>query len=282
MQNSRLRKQTTYWAISTAAVLVTAFVLVQPLQSTLAEVTIEEIVLKNCVYNDSKDPQAPPSHRQPDDPLSMNTVVINGNNANGGGVAKTVHAEKQIFRCNTTQGNQPVIVDLTIVAEIYENMTLVGGLPQAPIRKQAEAITCIKDAIIVLVYGCTSKKIPIGNTPVANCEELSVSHPQEMNTVNRKKVVKTIIAQKEVFRCNFNDDPPGEHDNPPNDTILNDKKVDVVLFEEIWEDMTKLGPFNQLNPNLGDPVIKKEFESMTCVIKIDTANAETCMFTQHV
>lgn len=271
MLNAKLRKQTTYWAISTAAILVTAFVLVQPMQATVAEVSIEEIVLTNCEYNDNRDTWAPANERQPDDPVSMNTVVINGNNNNGGGVAKTIHAEKQIFRCDTNQGELDVIVDLTIVAEIYENMTLVGGLPQPPIRKQAEAITCIKGATTTVVYGCTWKKIPIGNTPVSVCEELAVSHPQEMNTVNRKKIVKTIIAQKEVFRCIYNNMDP-----------MDDKKVDVVLFEEIWENLALLAPPPQLNPSFGDPVIKKEFESMTCVIHIFTANAETCMFTQHI
>jgi hypothetical protein len=183
------------------------------------------------------------SDRQPEDPISMNTVRNNN-------IAKTIHAEKQIFECTLEQGDIPVIVDVTIIAEIYEDMNT-----QTIIKKDALTITCIKEESQATLIQCESSIPDEEIVPVRNCTEDSIEHPQEMNTVNKGSIVKTIEAQKEVFLCTLDDGTR--------------KKVDVVLFTEIWENLGLL-------PN--NPVVKHTFESMRCIILIDEAEVESCKF----
>ena len=228
------RKQKYYISV---AFLVTALVLVQPIYSYAAKV--EAIPgFDNCKLVSSQTLLAV------GDPISMNTVRAKD-------IAKTIHVEKEIFECLLIQGDLPVIVDLTTIAEIYENMT-----SKSIIRKQAEVVTCIKDPKQADVIGCSmtipsTNAVPVGSKCVAIND---FANPQEMNTVNKGKIVKTIEAQKEVFYC----------------WVGNvEKKVDVVIFKEIWEDVSKL-------PN--DPVISESFEKFRCVVKIDTASVESCVF----
>jgi hypothetical protein len=139
------------------------------------------------------------------------------------------------------QGGLPVIVDVTIIAEIYENMTT-----QQIVRKQVEVVTCMKQAAGAVLIGCSSGSIP--TIPVAvgtNCSEEFIPHPQEMNTVSKGKIAKTIEAQKEVFLC----------------TLAGglQKKVEIVVFADTWEDLSKL-PKN--------PVIKKTLESLRCIVLV--------------
>jgi|GEM_PF-2863244 len=191
------------------------------------------------------------SSEQPEDPISMNTVR-NGN------IVKTIHAEKQIFDCSLEQGDIPVIVDVTIFADIYEDMST-----KSVISKQVQVATCTKDEDIAVVIDCevttpSTTPVPVGT----GCEELSdITHPQEMNTVNKGDTVKTIEAQKEVFLCILD-----------GSTI---KKVDLIVFTEIWEDLGKL---KQAAPQ--DPLVKKTFESMRCVVLTNTATVESCKFSQ--
>ncbi len=182
---------------------------------------------------------------QPKDPISMNTIRNNG-------IAKTIHAEKQIFSCFLEQGDIPVIVDITIVAEIYQDMNT-----QSIIKKDVLAITCVKLPTQGAVLECESSAPTGGIAPVKNCDEFPISHPQEMNTVNKGSIVKTIESQKEVFQCNL--DNKGVYD----------KKVDLVLFTEIWENLNKL-------PD--DPIVKKTFLSFRCVVNLDAAEVESCRF----
>ncbi len=180
---------------------------------------------------------------QPEDPISMNTV----RNKN---IAKTIHAEKQIFDCVLPQGNLPVIVDVTIIGEIFEDMDT-----KSIIKKQAQVITCTKDKLDGTVLGCDATTPTTNPTvPMRNCNEFLVQHPQEMNTVNKGNIVKTIESQKEVFLCNIG---AGAF-----------KKVDIVLFTEIWENLS----------NLSSPIIKVEFEAMRCVLNLGVAEVETCRF----
>ncbi|MGH9922736.1 MAG: hypothetical protein ACRD38_08295, partial [Nitrososphaerales archaeon] len=61
---------------------------------------------------------------------------------------------------------------------------------------------------------------------------------------------------KSIFFCDLdNDDNTGSTDSHPNSG--SEKKVDQVIFTEIWEDL-------ELLPN--DPVVKKEFLAFTCVV----------------
>ncbi|MGH9921520.1 MAG: Ig-like domain-containing protein, partial [Nitrososphaerales archaeon] len=213
-------------------------------RSDTVNVTVINRTLENCSLG-----------VQPDDPIAMNTV-------RSGQIAKTIHAEKQVFDCALEQGSIPVRVDLTIIAEIYENM-----VTQAVINKQTQVMTCIKEPTRGDLIGC-SNEVPLTDiVPLRNCSEESVRHPQEMNSVNKGTIVKTIEAQKEVFLCDIDNNVNTGSPAP------NEKKVDLTVITEIWEDLNKLNS----NPPL-DPVIKKTFESFRCIVDLETATVESCKF----
>ncbi|MGH9877589.1 MAG: hypothetical protein ACRD5H_08120 [Nitrososphaerales archaeon] len=237
-----------YLAISAAALLVTAFVMVQPAMQTAYAVGIEGLpAYDDCDLEDS-----------PEDPISMNTV-------RSGSIVKTIHAEKEIFECFLDQGNLPVIVDVTTYLEIYENID-----DREVIETNAVATTCIKDAFTATVIDCESYKV--STSPVfvgSNCgEETEITHPQEMNTVTKGKIAKTIEAQKEVFECELPDNCDEEVD-------CVDKKVDIVLFTEIYEDLNT------------QEVLEVKFLSARCVVLDNDSNTsgdlqdafvESCIF----
>ena len=200
----------------------------------------------------------------PSDPISMNTVR-NGN------IVKTIHAEKEVFLCLLKQGDIPVIVEMTIIGEIFEDMTTTKI-----IKKQAEVITCMKLRATGGIVGCKMETPPTGFTPKLNCDdsvyiilsnvkmpltlfgiELLPTHPQEMNTVSKNKTVKTIESQKEIFLCDI---------DQSNDLLaigiifpFNEMKVDLVVFTDIWEDLGNL-PTN--------PTVKTEFLGLSCEISL--------------
>ena len=189
---------------------------------------------------------------QHEDPIDMNTVVSKN-------IAKTIHAEKHIYDCSLEQGDIPVIADMTIIAEIFEDMDT-----KSIIKKQVFVITCIKEPESVTVIGCHSDIPETDVAIVRNCSEEQISHPQEMNTVTKGSIVKTIDAQKEIFKCTLSFDPFTF------EPIVR-KKVMVVLFTEIWEDV-------RLLPN--NPIIKIIVESMRCTIDESTPfpTVESCEF----
>ncbi|MFY3740131.1 MAG: hypothetical protein HMLIMOIP_000556 [Candidatus Nitrosomirales archaeon] len=201
-------KRLKYSGITLGTFLVMAFVLVQPTMNQANAVGLEGLPgYDNC--------QLLVVNNQPEDPISMNTV-------RSGNIVKTIHAEKEIFSCFLDQGNLPVIVDVTTYIEIYENID-----DREVIETNAVATTCLKDQFTAAVIDCESYDIPTSPVFVGNsCEEIGnefITHPQEMNTVTKGKLAKTVEAQKEVFLCQLN-----------NDTF---KKVDIVLFTEIYEDL---------------------------------------------
>lgn len=200
---------------------------------------------------------------QPEDAVSMVTIK-------SGNIAKTIHAEKEIFHCFTEQGGVPLVVEMTIFAEIFENLNTMEI-----IRKQVEVVTCTKLLDTAKVIGCETDSVPINTIPLTGCYDqatvlilggpdglritldLLPNHPQEMNVVSKGKIVKVIESQKEIFLCDL---------ILENNTFIgplmfpaNEKKVETVIFTEIWEDLNLL-------PN--DPVVKKTFESLTCVVSL--------------
>ncbi|MGH9922557.1 MAG: hypothetical protein ACRD38_07380, partial [Nitrososphaerales archaeon] len=113
------------------------------------------------------------------------------------------------------------------------------------------------------VLGCDWYRPGTDFIPVSFCDDITgdedyLEHPNEMNTVNKGKTVKTIVAQKEVIRCNFD-----------TDTRDDDKKVEQYIIEEIWEDL-RLAP--------GDTVVQLNTESIRCTTLIDEAFVESCQF----
>jgi hypothetical protein len=239
---AKAKRLTKYSTIGLSAMLVMGFVLVQPTVQTAYAVGIEGLPS----YDDCGDRDL----SEIEDPISMNTVRNKD-------IVKTIHAEKEVFDCRLTQGDLEVIVDLTTYLEVYENIT-----SQEVIETNAISTTCIKDALTATVIDCESKDI--STSPVfvgSECREAvpGPSHTQEMNTVNKGKLAKTVEAQKEVFYCS----PSG---------IL--KKVDIVLFTEIYED---------LNTQTTTSV---QFLSARCVVlaydndDLQDASVESCIFTE--
>ncbi|MEM2760649.1 MAG: hypothetical protein QXW73_07670, partial [Nitrososphaerales archaeon] len=149
---------------------------------------------------------------------------------------------------------------------IYENMAT-----KAQLRKYAEVITCVKKGSDALVLGCTVEKPSTDPIVTQGCEELTgIEHPQEMTTVvsaTDGSVIKTTEAQKEVFLCYFN----GSY-------AL--KKVDVVIFTSIWQDLDLLN---------GNTINKRQVTAAICVVNLDYGddddpsdgrgdNVESCRF----
>jgi len=245
-----------YSAITLGIVLATAFVLVQPtMQASYAQVGAEGAPnYFDCrlFFGD-----------QLSDPFEMNTVRVQD-------IAKTIIAEKEIFRCQTEQGNIDVLVDVTVVAEILENMT-----NKNIISKQAHVIYCVKLAPIGqtingpngdgTLLGCDTDIPNADFVPVTDCTSFGLhDEMQEMNTVNKLKTVKTIIAQKELLYCTFGNG--GQPTLPDSD----DKKVEQYTIEEIWENLN-LAP--------ADTVVQQSVESLRCTTLVTEAFVESCQFT---
>ncbi|MEM2759380.1 MAG: hypothetical protein QXW73_01135 [Nitrososphaerales archaeon] len=202
-----------------------------------------------------------------EDPIDMNTVSGMKNTTP---IAKTVHVEKEVYDCFLDQGHVPVIADVTIYAELYQNMDT-----KKMVGKQAEVITCLK-LYNSKVLGCersTPSKEPIVTQSCV--ENNDITHPMEMNTViskSKSSITKTIEAQKEVFLC-----------FPSQSLSKFLKKVDVVVFTGIYEDLDKL-------PN--NPITKRFVQSLKCVTHLkaapnftatsvtSTIRVESCLFTQ--
>jgi len=253
----KIRKQPKYWAITAAAIMLTAFVLVQPMQNSQADVvsTVNpdeiykcKVRVKDFRYGDSGGITPGirvDSGRDLEDGIVMNTVKANG-------IAKTIHAEKQIYDCEIRQGNIPVIVDVTIIGEIFEDLNTKKILEQ-----HAEVITCIKTEFNGELVNCYTT-IPEGSVVLSGCVEQDLRHPMEMNTVNKGATVKTVKAEKEIFLCDL--DPTTQVNDGPS------KKVDLVIFVDIWENATT------------QEVTKREVFSFKCVAIIEFADVEACDF----
>ena len=252
-----------YSAITLGIVLLTAFVLVQPaMQNTYAQVGVEGAPnYFDCRFKDVD---------QLSDPFEMDTV-------RSGKIAKTIIAEKEIFKCQTEQGNIDVLVDVTTVAEILEDMNT-----KTVISKQAHVIYCVKLAPLnqgindfpggdATLLGCDTDVPDTDFVPVSNCWEEEIDEPQEVNTVNKGKTVKTIVAQKEIFVCIFGEKEACWDYCGRAYFDSDDKKVEQYIIEEIWEDL-RLAP--------SDTVVQQNVESLRCTILITDAFVESCRFTE--
>ena len=188
-------------------------------------------------------------------------------------VILTTHSEKEIFECFTVQGHIEVLIEVTLVAQIYENVTT-----KDIIRKQVEVINCIREPSQAKTYGCEVDSPDTTVTPVRNCVADEIRKNQ--NSISKGSLVKTIEAQKMVYLCDldgFERDENGQPikcENNQHDTQIAcfdpEKKVDEVIFAETWKNLNNL-------PN--DPIVKTSFESLRCVVKLDTAVVESCIFT---
>ncbi|MGH9923575.1 MAG: hypothetical protein ACRD38_12575, partial [Nitrososphaerales archaeon] len=230
-QQSRLK----YKGITLAVVLVTSFMLVQPIMNQAYSVDAEsESVGIEAGVSPYDDCTLRDSH---EDPISMDTV-------RSGAIVKTIHAEKEIFDCFVIQGHIPVIVDVTTFIEVFEdiNTRQVTGT-------RVLVTTCLKQNGTATVLDCGSSEPGSTTIPLTNCmEDTDITHPMEMNTVVKANanIAKTVEAQKEVFLCDLDG---GTQFEPT-------KKVDIVLFTEIYENMVTR------------TIIDTQFYSMRCVLLI--------------
>jgi len=180
-------------------------------------------------------------------------------------IVKTVHADKQTF--TVEQDGIPLIADVTIIAEIYEDLNT-----QLVIKEQVEVVTCLKFEDNVKLIDCKVTIPPPNFVPVENCIESpangiqamntvvkggSSSNSEGMNTVNRGALVKTIQAQKQTFECD------------------DDLSVHLVSFTEIFENLNRL----QLDPPQ-DTIVNRIFISFRCVIAEQTGVVQACEFEQ--
>ena len=264
---TKAKRLTKYSTIGLGAMLVAAFVLVQPITNQAYAVGLEAVPSYDTC--DEADDDGDPA-KVPEDPISMNTVKHKD-------VVKTIHAEKEIFTCYLEQGNLKVIVDVTTYLEVYENIT-----SQEVIETNAISTTCIKDEYTATVIDCESDEVSTSPVFVGdNCYEETIDHPQEMNTVTKGKLAKTVEAQKEVFLCLLDAWEPCMDGYVHDCRVTTIKKVDIVLFTEVYED---------LNTQTTTDV---QFLSARCVVLVtddngdtdpaDTlrdATVETCLFTE--
>ena len=224
--------------------LITGFIIIQPLhihaQKEIATNIPDPIKVTKCqVVN------------PPTDPIDMNTVIFKD-------VAKTIHLEKEIFKCITKNG-APVIAMVSLFTELFENMK-----NQSTLNKTVETVTCVKGYNGTVSY-CDSKKIPISNEyPFAvdcdplNLRTLNIMSPIEMETVvSSNGISKTVEAEKEGFLCSYKQNKPTQ--------IL-----DVMLFTEIFEKVSS------------GKVIKKNVESISCLKDIGTAEVLKCYTKKHM
>jgi hypothetical protein len=222
---------TVYKSLATtiiAILVITAFILVQPIQTWAQQPQFP--TLTGCTLG----------LVQPTDAIDMNTVVSKT-------AVKTVHVEKEIFRCEIPNIPGLTIVDVSIYTEIIEDLS---AFPTVKSNTAFEVITCVKNDN-GNVIACKNT-IPSTAEPALSCKPSTVAFPIEMNTIVASNgIVKTVEAQKEVFKC-------------PMDIPKAFK--DVTIFTEVFENM------------VGQPTqnIIKLFEVTTCVKDKFTANVTAC------
>jgi hypothetical protein len=233
-----------YTTILTALLIITGFIIIQPLQiqgqKEIAMNIPDAIKVTKCqVVN------------PPTDPIDMNTVIFKE-------IAKTIHVEKEIFKCKTKNGAL-VVAMVSLFTELFESMRT-----QSTLNKTVETVTCVKGYNGTISY-CDSKNIPISNKyPFAvvcdplNLRILNIQSPIEMETVvSANGISKTVEAEKEAFLCTYKQNKPTH--------IL-----DVMLFTEIFEKVSS------------GTVIKKNVESISCLKDIGTAKVLKCYTKKHL
>ena len=106
----------------------------------------------------------------------MNTIIFKD-------IVKTIHVEKEIFKCKTKKGAL-VIAMVSFFTELLESMRT-----QSTLNKTVETVTCVKGYNGTISY-CHSKNIPIskqypfavGCNPL-NLRLLNITSPIKMETV---------------------------------------------------------------------------------------------------
>jgi hypothetical protein len=264
MEHNVTKKQ---YGITLAAILVAAFLVVQPIKGWSQEdVGAEQVGFMDCVLYPSIDVPVPY-----EDSIDMNTVVIVKGTTE---YAKTIHREKQLFLCDDLNDPTiPFIVEVALFIEIIQNMDT-----RTVAKRHVEVIACVKGDDPFFVHGngmvgavreCQRQFPTVFQNPdisklitATGCDSQDAfgSHPLEMNTVvdpDSPANALTVDAEKEVFTCT-NGQPELR------------KKIDLIIFNSLWEDPNRL-------PS-GIPVVKRFSEAVQCLISIQAAKVEQCWF----
>ncbi len=204
-----LSKKPKYMAVSTT-ILMTVSLLMQPMFASYATNANGFPDYDNCSL----------LLDQPDDNITMQSSRYKN-------IVKTVHAEKELFSCFIAQTNfeMPVILDVTTYLEIYENIAT-----HELVKASAYVVACQYIERDAAILGCESYVPSNDFAPVSNCTMLPVLNPMEMNQVKKGKILKTIEAEKKIYRCDFEG----------NLGITITKKVDIVAFTESFENLETL------------------------------------------
>jgi hypothetical protein len=157
---------------------------------------------------------------------------------------------------------------------IFENLNKLPGDPV--LSKQAHTIQCTKKENTAQLLGCFGFQLGENResiieadkcvdpskhdvfAPNSDSQVLPLTHPQEMNTITRGTVAKTIEAQKEIFVCEV---------NLGGDPLIGFQIKEIVIFTEIYEDL----PTKSM---IREPL----FIAMTCLKGAFGLFPSTCVF----
>jgi hypothetical protein len=190
----------------------------------------------------------------PLDSIEMNTVAIPTESP----IVKTIHVEKEVFICQSE--GPPVTADVSIYTEIIE-----GANRQEPLQKNFEVVTCTKHLDGTVLW-CISKQpptdlpsLPCVNDPPPQPEFLRF--PIEMNSVivANGTIVKTIMAETEVFSC------------PEPGSVSHNVSKHVTLFAEKFEIINSTEPQLTINKT-------SHFETASCMKRDFNAEVLGCSF----
>lgn len=242
---SRLKK---YSGITLGIVLVAAFVLLQPTMQQANAVSIAGLPdYDNCTFNSNAGTE-------------MDTV-------RKGDIAKTIHLEKEIFNCFLVQGSLPVLVDVLMFVEVYENITAMEV-----VKTSVVVATCIKDGnlggnnngadiIDCESYEPSSSPVPVGNRCAPPS---SIGLNMDGNSVRHRNIVKTPTVEKEFSLCLL---PDGTQ-----------KKVDILLFVDVFENINTMETEAVLFYKMRCVVLVTDNDPDTNTPEDRDARVESCVF----
>lgn len=211
--------------VLTAVFIFTSYLLIQPFQAGA------EIIppLSNCTI----------SSKQPIDPTEMNTVVI-------GSKVKTIHAEKHLFDCPGSAAGMIFKAHVTVIIEKFQHLAVTGVAPKFTVH----SITCVQNPNFW--FPICEEFLPTGLVRNQPCVVSNAESPIEMNTViTSNGIIKTIKAEKMVFKCSNPADP------------ANIWLRDVTTLTDIVE-------------NTAGTILKKQYQPVICMMDANKAKLLAC------
>jgi hypothetical protein len=179
------------------------------------------------------------SSKQPIDATDMNTVVIKSK-------VKTIHAEKHLFDCPTNVAGMILKANVSVIIEKFEDLSVPLVAPKFTVH----SITCVQNPNFW--FPICQEFLPAGSVINQPCVVNNAESPIEMNTViTSNGIIKTIKAEKQVFKCS----------NPADPTNI--WLRDVTTLTDIVENTT-------------GTILKKQYQPVTCMIDATKAKLLSC------